>query len=259
MDSNCEIIDLCDIKTVKSEDTSSTIPLDENENPTTTELTEEENVERQKTTKQWVDDTSNLLPNMEEKCMEVATIGNPIPYEVAQLVNKDCAIKLINHLAIYAVNKNTEAKLHATICSITPDFDPQLNYRSKIGFSCIYERCVVLFYEALIDLTEILAQFALPTQKVVILWMYNMVEHLCLAHGVDGRFLRHENFIERILTDFTKSQKETPDNQNIFFEVYRKSLPTPVAQSGVVVPPPAKKPRKPRTKKVKPDQNTPAK
>uniref|UniRef100_A0A1Q3G0H5 Uncharacterized protein n=1 Tax=Culex tarsalis TaxID=7177 RepID=A0A1Q3G0H5_CULTA len=242
METNCEIIDLCDIKSVKSEDTSSTIPLtiplDENPATGSAAFTAEESEARQQTTKQWVEQSSQ-------------TTG--IPFEVADLVNKECAIKLINYLAIYAVNKNMEANLHTTIRSITPDFDPQLNYRCIVGFKSIYQRCFVLFYEALLDLTEIFTQFTPVTQKIIVLWMYNMVEHLCSAQGVDGRFLRHENFIEQILIDFTKTQRETPDNLNIFFDVYQKSLPTEV------VPPPAKKPRKPRTKKVKPQTNADSK
>lgn len=259
MEINCEVIDLCDIKSVKSEDTSDTsdtIPLDENENPTisSTALTQAENEAREKHTKQWVEQCSsdsNIIQNSDERSIVAAQ--HHIPFEVADLVNKECAIKLINYLAIYAVNKNMEAKLQNTIRSITPDFDPQLNYRCIVGFESIYKRCFVLFYEALMDLTEIFLQFPLPTQNIVILWMYNMVEHLCLAQGVDGRFLRHENFIEKILLDFTKLQRETPDNQNIFFDVYQKSLPTPV------VPPPTKKPRKPRTKKNKPQESSASK
>lgn len=254
MEINCEVIDLCDIKSVKSEDTSSTIPLDENENPSTssTALTGEENAAKDQNTKQWVEQCSldsNIVEHAEESSM-IVTAQHHIPFEVADLVNKECAIKLINYLAIYAVNKNMEGKLHTTIRSITPDFDPQLNYRCIVGFESIYKRCFVLFYEALMDLTEIFLQFPLPTQNIVILWMYNMVEHLCLAQGVDGRFLRHENFIEKIFLDFTKLQRETPDNQNIFFDVYQKSLPTPV------IPPPAKKPRKPRAKKIKPPESS---
>lgn len=257
MEISCEVIDLCDIKSVKSEDTSATIPLDENENSAinSTPLTEEENEARENHTKQWVEQCSsdsNTIQNSDKRSIIVAA-QHHIPFEVADLVNKECAIKLINYLAIYAVNKNMEAKLHTTIRSITPDFDPQLNYRCIIGFESIYKRCFVLFYEALMDLTEIFLQFPLPTQNIVILWMYNMVEHLCLAQGVDGRFLRNENFIEKILLDFTKLQRETPDNQNIFFDVYQKSLPTPV------IPPLTKKPRKPRTKKIKPQESSASK
>lgn len=253
METNCEVIDLCDIKSVKSEDTSSTIPLDENENPATgsAALTDEENEARQQNTKQWIEQSSldnNIFPTSDERSIAVAAQRH-IPFEVADLVNKECAIKLINYLAIYAVNKNTEVNLLTKIRSITPDFDPQLNYRCIVGFKSIYQRCFVLFYEALLDLTEIFLQFEQATQKIIVLWMYNMVEHMCVAQGVDGRFLRHENFIEQILIDFTKTQRETPDKQNIFYDVYQKSLPTEV------VPPPAKKPRKPRTKKVKPHEH----
>ncbi|KAL1379879.1 hypothetical protein pipiens_014587 [Culex pipiens pipiens] len=97
---------------------------------------------------------NNIFPTSDERSIAVAAQRH-IPFEVADLVNKECAIKLINYLAIYA-----------------------LNYRCIVGFKSIYQRCFVLFYEALLDLTEIFLQFEQATQKIIVLWMYNMVEHI---------------------------------------------------------------------------------
>lgn len=274
-----EVIDLCDVKTVKSEDTSATIPLDENGHRTTTALTKEEDDAKKSFTEEWVCDqqlaVDSELPNLEEQLVSVEPVkevktDDPeattsvsqiddsalIPSEVSELVVKECAIKFINNLVIYAINKYTEAELRRKVLLITPDIDPQINYRTTAGFQYIYERCIVLFYEALLDLTDILMQFTIPMQNIVILWLYKMVDDMCKAHSVDSSFLRHEHYIERLLLDFNKSQKDRPERDNLFFNVYQQSLPTPVVAQPTSTNdrrtrPAPKKPRKPRGKRIK--------
>ncbi|XP_065090206.1 uncharacterized protein LOC135711340 [Ochlerotatus camptorhynchus] len=265
----CNIIDLCDVKSEKSVDTSTTIPLDENAN-TTSNMFEDESFAKQDLTEQWIREQNATILSFndnlkhEGQSINIKTCGSSnlmdiavmIPTEITELVNKECAIKLINYLVIYAINKVTEADLHRKLLSVTPDIDPQINYRSNIGFQCVYERCVVLFYEALLDLTEILQQFESSLQNIVVLWMYNTVENICKAHAIDGTFLRNDKYIEALLRDFMASQKDVPEQGNIFFNIYQKLQPTMVAAPSVQnqVPTAAgastKKPRKPRTKKL---------
>lgn len=222
-------------------------------------------------TEQWVTEQRTIVtpspkPPLTEGSLEQTTalenraqdVVGAIPIEITELVNKECAIKLINHLVIYAFTKVTEADLHRKLISVTPDIDPQINYRTNIGFRCVYERCVVLFYEALLDLTEILHNFTPPHQEIVILWMYNTVENITKAHGVDSSFMRRERYLEVLLRDFSNSQSEIPDPRNIFFNICRKMQPTtmvPVGNQGPTMtsegPPKPKKTRRPRTRKPK--------
>lgn len=278
----CDIIDLCAVKSEKSVDTSTTIPLEENADitPPATEFIQDENqastmfemepLAKNDLTEQWIREQNAIVPFINdslkqgdqlqsinsETCggadlMEVVVM---IPTEIKELVNKECAIKLINYLVIYAINKVTEADLHRKLLSVTPDIDPQINYRSTIGFQCVYERCVVLFYEALLDLTEVMQQFDSSLQNVVVLWMYNTVENICRAHDIDGTFLRNDKYIETLLRDFATSQ-DAPQPGNIFFHTYQKMQPTVVAAHSGQLPnaagPATKKPRKPRTRKPK--------
>lgn len=285
----CDIIDLCAVKSEKSADTSTTIPLDENGNtaPIASGIFEaenqpngmidDENLDKRNLTEQWVMEQNGTMPSLMDSLKQesqftelhsgitetyrsshLTDIAVMIPTEITELVNKECAIKLINNLVIYAINKVTEADLHGKLLSVTPDIDPQINYRSKIGFQCVYERCAVLFYEALMDLTEILEKFESPLQNIVVLWMYNTVESICKAHAIDGTFLRNDKYIEAILRDFTTSQKEEPAPGNVFFNIHQKMYPNEVATHCIqsllpneAGPSTTKKPRKPRTKKLK--------
>lgn len=274
MDKSCEVIDLC-VKSEKSDDTSTTIPFEANSNADARLPETEENKicstdcpSKREYTEQWVSEQNTIIPpSSKMPCIESSFVRTPaletqpqdivgtIPTEITELVNNECAIKLINHLVIYAFNKITEADLHRKLISVTPDIDPQINYRSKIGFRCVYERCVVLFYEALLDLTEILHKLSPPHLEIVILWMYNTVENISRAHGVDSSFLRNEKYIETLLRDFSSSQSEIPNPENIFFNIYRKMQPTEVTvgtqlQTASEGPPKKKgRQRKPRTKK----------
>lgn len=283
----CDIIDLCAVKSEKSVDTSTTIPLEENADmtPPGTELFQDENrastmfegepLAKNDFTEQWIRDQNAIVPFIEdslkqddrlqaglqsinsETCggADIMDVVVMIPTEIKELVNKECAIKLINYLVIYAINKVTEADLHRKLLSVTPDIDPQINYRSTIGFQCVYERCVVLFYEALLDLTEVLQQFDSSLQNIVVLWMYNTVENICKAHAIDGTFLRNDKYIEALLRDFATSQQDAPQPGNIFFHTYQKMQPTVVVAHSGQLPnaagPATKKPRKPRTRKPK--------
>lgn len=332
MERSCLIIDLC-VKSEKSDDTSTTIPLDDNtnaqENPPGDII--EDPTYKRKYTEQWlseqndsttmpfasistqmsdssqempvtisVEDTTNINDNLpdaigystnnnrkyteqwisEQNDIPTAVFNDlppanlsfaqippvnisgqempvAIPTEIAELVNEECVIKLINHLVIYAFNKVTETDLLHKLISVTPDVDPQLNYRINLGFGCIYERCVVLFYEALLELTLILNKFTAPHQEIVILWMYDTIENISRAHGVDSSFLRNENHIETLLKDFSDSHMSVPTPENVFYNVYQKMQPREIMPSEnqlttAAIGPPRKRgkrgPRQPRAK-----------
>lgn len=281
MDKN-DIIDLCAVKSEKSVDTSTTIPLDEIANTTppasgifevenqASEMLEGENLAKFDLTEQWIREQNATVPSFHDSLKHEGQFANTethgnghimdvselIPPGITELVNKECAIKLINYLVIYAINKVTEADLHRKLLSVTPDIDPQINYRSNIGFQFVYERCVVLFYEALLDLTEILEKFESSLQNIVVLWMYNTVENICKAHAIDGTFLRNDKYIEALLRDFMTTHKDVPEPGNIFFNIYQKMQPSVVAAPSIqnqlpnAAGPAAKKTRRPRTKKI---------
>lgn len=270
MDKSCEIIDLC-VKSEKSDDTSTTVPLDDNPNTEENLPTNNENLtySKIKYTEQWIDKQNEIaIPVFNEPPtteippanISVQDVAVAIPTEIAGLVHEDSVIKLINHLVLYAFNKVTEADLHQKMVSVTPDFDPQLNYRISIGFQFIYERCVVLFYESLLVLTQILSKFTPPHQGIVLLWMYDTVESISRAHGVDSSFLRNEKYIEALLKDFADSNTSVPTPENIFYNVYQKMQPQEIipnenqlatAANG---PPKKRKKRGPRQPRAKNNQ-----
>ncbi|XP_055604745.1 uncharacterized protein LOC129752971 isoform X2 [Uranotaenia lowii] len=285
MDKSCIIIDLCDIQSVKSEALSGTLPLENLDEEiamqsiTTTQLTKEEKDVKKKRIEQWVDELAGTsekpLPNLEEsvgtvepevinsepvagQSLNISSARTLLPPEVVNLKETECFVKFINYLAIYALNKVSEIDLRVKMLNITHnDLDPQLNYRLSVGFEFTFERCVVLFYEALLDLTEIMQQFTTPNQNLVIAWIYDMVNFICQKNGINGTFLQKENFVERLLMDFIKSQNEVPNEENIFFRVCQRLLPSTVLPNNVQ--PPAKKPRKRRTPNPKVTNPKPAK
>lgn len=249
-----EVIDLCDVKTVKSEDSAVTVPLDvdgahavtdadADDTPADVTPPTEQDLYRRVFTENWVrilanqadqqldekpltDSAAPVAPeNLPPQCCPVPEVG--IPPEVAELVHNKSVIKLIDHLAIFAISRATEKKLTDQVLQITSDIDPQINFRIGMGFHQVYDRCIVLFYEALAELTELLPRFPVRTQTIVILWMYNMVEIMCKNHNIDTSTLRDSEFIENLFRDFLKVQLDPTDHPNMFYETHRKiSMPT---------------------------------
>ncbi|XP_055618645.1 uncharacterized protein LOC129763523 [Toxorhynchites rutilus septentrionalis] len=253
MENTFDVIDLCDIKSIKSEDSSETIPFDESK-----AKYKQENIDSFEYTKQWVDsqrlnvdscsavhDREQGLSNTVAPPTPITTVAAstafrperrpiPVPLEFTDLVNKECVIKLINSLMTYAIHKSAEVEMRRKIISIAPDIYSQISYHTSVGFQFIHEKCVELFHQALLEFTEIFLCFAVPMRDLVISWMYNMIEDMCGANFVDGKFLRHERYIEKLILDFTNARKQTPNSDNVFFNLYQK-LSAPIsAQSGAM-------------------------